>query len=235
MDQKAMKAPGIPRIGRQSAAAGAAEALRQAILSGELLMGQSLSEAQLGESLGVSRTPLREALLELEGQGLIQIAPYKGAHVFSLTEGQISQLGAFRKTLELAALDSAMRLDAAALANAMQPVIVAMTKAIDGGDTQLFGELDTKLHECIIACSGNEYLIHAYHLVALKLAVLRMLVSRDTETLGRSQEDHADLLRHVHNGHLEEARALLSRHIDGGTSFYADNTRSALELRVVGR
>ena len=235
MDRKAMKTSGIPRIGRQSAAAAAAEALRGAILSGELLMGQSLSEVQLGESLGVSRTPLREALLELEGQGLIQIAPYKGAHVFSLTEGQISKLGAFRKTLELAALDSALTLDATALADAMQPITEVMTRAIEGNDARLFGELDTKLHECIIACSGNEYLIHAYHLVALKLAVLRMLVSRDTETLGRSQEDHADLLRHVRNGHLEEARALLSRHIDGGTSFYADNTRSALALRVVGR
>lgn len=226
---------GIARIGRKSAAAAAADALRQAILSGELLMGQPLSEAQLGDSLGVSRTPLREAFLELEGQGLIQIAPYKGAHVFSLSEAQISQLGAFRKTLELAALDSAFDHGHSALADAMQPIVADMTSAIDAGDTLLFGDLDTRLHECVIACCGNEYLIHAYHLVALKLAVLRMLVSRDAATLGRSHEDHADLLRHVRNGHREEARALLSRHIDGGTVFYAENTKSALELRVVGR
>lgn len=226
---------GIPKIGRKSAASSAADALRQAILEGDLHMGQALSETALCESLGVSRTPLREALLELEGQGLVQIAPYKGTQVFSLTESQIAKLGAFRKTLELAALDAAMDRDPQMLAAAMQKIVTEMDAASAADQSAQFGRLDTRLHECIIAHSGNEYLIHAYHLVALKLAVLRMLVSRDDETLVRSHHDHVALLEDVRNGHRDEARALLARHIEGGTRFYETNMRPALQLREVGK
>lgn len=226
---------GIGRIGRQSASAAAAEAIRNAILNGDLVMGQALSEVDLGERLGVSRTPLREALLELEGQGLIQMAPYKGTRVFSLTSAQIEQLGNFRQTLELAALNAAMEQDPNALVTAISPIIEEMNSVGVSQDAKSLGRLDTKLHECIIAQSHNEYLIGAYHIVALKLAVLRMLVSRDAATLQRSNDDHLTLLSHLRHGYRDEARALLARHIEGGTAFYADHTDEALQLRVVGQ
>lgn len=230
-----MTTDGIQRIGRQSASAAAADAIRAAILNGDLLMGQVLSEVALGESLGVSRTPLREALLELEGQGLIQMAHYKGTRVFSLTSEQIAQLGAFRAMLELAALDAAMEADPDALVAALSPIIEEMNSVDNANDAKRLGRLDTKLHECIIAQSHNEYLISAYHIVALKLAVLRMLVSRDEATLQSSNDDHACLLSHLRKGYFSEARALLMRHIKGGTEFYVSHTHQALQLRVVGQ
>lgn len=226
----------IPQIGRKSAAAAAAEALEQAILDGELLMGEMLSEAALCDLLGgVSRTPLREALVELEGKGLVDITPYRGTRVFLLTGPQIEQLGCYRLILELAALDAAMLHAPDALAEEMAQIVADMEKGIDEEQSGVFGRFDTKLHECIIAHSGNQYLIDAYHLVALKLAVLRMLVARNAEAIGASHRDHVDLLRHVTQGHHGEARALLTRHIEGGTRYYAEHTQAALALRAVGR
>ena len=225
----------IGKIGRISTAEATARALRDAILEGKLLMGQALSEAVLCDMLGVSRTPLREAIVELEGQQLVEVVPYKGARVFKLTVAQIADLGEFRKMLELGALKAALDTDPRVLADDLEEIVEEMGSVRSGGQSDGFGKLDTRFHECIIAHSRNEYLIHAYKTVALKLAVLRMLVQRDDNMIGRSHEGHAELLRHIRNGDNSATGALLECHINGGTRFYEAKAEDALRLRVVGQ
>ena len=225
----------IGKIGRIPAAEATARALRDAILEGDLLMGQVLCEAALCDMLGVSRTPLREAIVELEGQQLLEVVPYKGARVFKLTVAQIGDLGEFRKMLELGALEAALGTNPQMLAEDLEAIIREMGSVRSGGQSDGFGKLDTRFHECIIAHSRNDYLIHAYSLVALKLAVLRMLVQRDDHMIARSHEGHSELLHHIRNGHGSTAKTLLERHIDNGTRFYETKTEAALRLRVVGQ
>lgn len=223
------------KICRISTAEATARTLREAILGGELLMGQVLSEVALCDMLGVSRTPLREAIAELEGQQLVEVIPYKGARVFKLTAAQVTDLGEFRKMLELGALKVALDSDPQRLADDLAEIVAEMGRLCASGQSEGFGKLDTKFHECIIAHSRNEYLIRAYRLVALKLAVLRMLIQRDDTAIGTSYESHVELLQYIRNSDSRTTGTLLERHIDGGTRFYEAKTEDALRLRVVGR
>jgi len=68
----------------------ACERIREAIVGGEFKLGEQMSEAQLAQRLGVSKTPVREALLRLKGDGLVEIHPQRGSFVFSLTPAQVT-------------------------------------------------------------------------------------------------------------------------------------------------
>ena len=225
----------VRRIGRRSTAASAADAIRDAIIEGTLAIGQPLSEASLCSSLGISRTPLREALMELEGQGLVDIAPYKGASVFFLSPPQIRQLGRFRKLLELAALEAAMQDRPDELARDLDEVVAEMGAIFSTDSTSAYGALDTRLHESLIAHGGNAYIRQAYQIVGLKLAVFRNLIPRNWDYITNAQRDHLALLEQVKAGRVDRARAILERHIDGGTENYAANVNEALQSKGPGR
>src|SRR5512133_2552962 len=85
------------------------EKIRQLIVSGEFPLGEQLSEASLAAQLGISKTPVREALLRLRADGLIDIQPQRGTFVFSLTPQQVDEICRFREFVEVAALGAAMQ------------------------------------------------------------------------------------------------------------------------------
>jgi DNA-binding GntR family transcriptional regulator len=91
-------ADGLPMSQRTSE--GAARVLRESILSGVLKPGQPLRERILAEELGISRTPIREALFILQGEGLVDLIPNRGATVRAITAGDIAQIYALRAVLE---------------------------------------------------------------------------------------------------------------------------------------
>lgn len=229
----------VSSLRRQSTTQQASELLRKAILDGVLPMGAPLSEQTLSDELGISRTPLREALHALENEGLVESAPYKGARVFSLTDNQLGQLGEFRATLETAALLSALKNDRAQLLTGLSRSVGEMQQCVETMDTARFGRLDTQLHETIIACSSNEYLIHAHTVVGSRLAVLRNLLRRDAEVIGRSCNDHRELLDLVAAGRDSEAVEFLGTHVANGTAFFSRSLEHVLTrvttLRVAPR
>jgi DNA-binding GntR family transcriptional regulator len=92
--------PGFRSVSPQSRATSALEEIRSAILTGTLATGQALPERDLAEALGISKTPVREALRVLAQQGLVDFIPYKGAQVHSPTEGELRTLAETRALLE---------------------------------------------------------------------------------------------------------------------------------------
>jgi DNA-binding GntR family transcriptional regulator len=84
------------------------DSIRQLIVGGELAMGAQLSEATLAAQLGISKTPVREALLRLRVDGLIDIQAQRGTFVFSLTPRQVEEICAFREVVEVSAVKLAM-------------------------------------------------------------------------------------------------------------------------------
>ena len=82
----------------------ALDSIRQLIVGGELAMGAQLSEATLAAQLGISKTPVREALLRLRVDGLIEIQPQRGTFVFSLTPRQVEEICVFREMVEVLSL-----------------------------------------------------------------------------------------------------------------------------------
>lgn len=205
---------------RQSTTQQAFELLRRAIVEGTLPLGAALSEQALSDELGVSRTPLREALHALENEGLVESAPYKGARVFTLTQSQLHQLGEFRASLETSALRMALQWQRGLLVARLNQTLDDMQQCVATRDTARFGRLDTQLHESVIALSGNEFLMQAHTVVGSRLAVLRNLLRRDAEVIGRSCDDHRQLVAYIEAGRDHEAEEFLGRHITNGTAFF---------------
>jgi DNA-binding GntR family transcriptional regulator len=129
--------------------------LRRAILNGELAEGAALPEALTAMKLGVSRVPVREALVELERQGLVEFDPNGRACVRSFTEDDIQELLSLRSALQtMAARVAASRLSDADL----ERLEAILARAEKTGDLTEFSRLDTAFHDEIVAITGHRRL-----------------------------------------------------------------------------
>ncbi len=204
----------------------AAEQIRLRIVKGDFQLGEALSEATLAIELGVSKTPIREALLRLRSEGLVEIQPQRGTFVFRMGPEEVRALSECRDVLESAALAMAMREDAPALGSALANIVSDMEVALARGDAATYREQDSQFHECIIRHAGNPYLFEAYAMIAFRVQTLRNLLSLDPVLNARSLKQHAQLCEVIAGGNAQDAIALLKLHIAGTRAEYAArNTR----------
>ena len=133
--------------------------LRQAILKGELEPGERLMEIQLAERLGVSRTPIREAIRKLELEGLVLMIPRKGAEVAKISENNLRDVLEVRRSLEELAIDLAcQRITEEELAQLNQAE-VDFKAAIENGDAMQIAQTDENFHEIIYNSTKNQKLV----------------------------------------------------------------------------
>ncbi|MCR4617163.1 MAG: GntR family transcriptional regulator [Lachnospiraceae bacterium] len=134
--------------------------LREDILSGKYEEGEELREVAIGEELGVSRTPVREAFRQLELEGLIRIVPNKGAYVTGISGKDVKDIYMIRSRLEgLAARWATEHITDVQLEEMEENVYLAKFHAEKGHYEQLF-ELDTRFHEILYEASGSKMLEH---------------------------------------------------------------------------
>jgi DNA-binding GntR family transcriptional regulator len=199
----------------------AADEIRARIVFGDVPLGASLSENTLAAELGVSKTPVREALLQLKSEGLVSIQPQRGSFVFDMSAGEIVQLGELRETLELAALRLAAKHDAQALVEELQAILARMRKALDRNDAATYRKLDADFHRAFFDRSGNMYLLASYLGIAFRIQALRTRLSADPMLNRTSYNDHEKLCRLVDRGRIDDALALLSSHVRRTVEDYA--------------
>ena len=129
--------------------------LRRAILRGELKPGERLMEIQLANKLGVSRTPIREAIRKLELEGLVLMIPRKGAEVAEITEKNLRDVLEVRCALEELAVQLACeRIDQDKL-NDLHAAAEHFREILDSDDITAIGEADEAFHDVIFAATGN--------------------------------------------------------------------------------
>ena len=191
----------------------AADAIRARIVSGDFQLGEALSEITLAAELGVSKTPVREAFLQLKNEGLVEIQPQRGTFVFQMTSEQIRQLTAFRELLEVEALRIAMRINAAALGDVLHRIVDSMTDAVAAGDSRLYRQIDNDFHQDIIVACGNPFIQSAYSSIAFRVQALRNRLSLQPEQNHRSLEEHRQLASIVKSGESDTAAKRLLDHI----------------------
>ena len=189
------------------------ERLRDAIVNGDFELGSALSERVLAERLNVSKTPVRESLVQLRGEGLVTIVPQKGAYVFTLSAREVVQICEFRLALEGAGLSLAIQRNRAALARDLTEVVERMERALGHGDQREYLALDTSFHNAIFAHCGNQYLTDSYSRYVGKIAALRTHLASKALHTHLSFEEHKLISAAVDAGTEAEVDSLLRRHI----------------------
>ena len=133
--------------------------LRQAILRGELKPGERLMEIQLANKLGVSRTPIREAIRKLELEGLVLMIPRKGAEVAEITEKSLRDVLEVRKALEELAVKLACDRMTKQQMSQLKEAAKEFEETLKTNDVTKFAEADVKFHDVIFMATDNQRLI----------------------------------------------------------------------------
>jgi len=191
----------------------AEERIRELIVSGAFSLGEQLSEAQLAARLGISKTPVREALLRLRVDGLIDIQPQRGTFVFSLTPKQVDEICLYRELVEIAALGLGMQVRHGELVAALRDNVAAMKRALESGDRRAIPVLDQAFHQAIVDRCENAYLKQAYLLVSSKISALRSRLPEENERVDHCQENHAAIVRLIRAADIARAQKALALHI----------------------
>ena len=196
--------------------------LRQGIIDGEFALGAAISEEMVAQSFGVSRTPVREAMGQLQAQGLVVIRPQVGSFVFTPSAADIAELCAFRIIIEPKAAEFAWRHDRARAVAAMEQAIAGMKRALAAKDNVAYGRADTAMHDVLFAYCGNHYLVESYQLVSGRVAALRTNLTSpiDVQTPA-SFEEHRRLLHLFEGGDFAGFGSLMTTHIANSGRTYA--------------
>lgn len=190
------------------------QTLRKAILTGELEPGARLMETQLGEKLGVSRTPIREAIRKLELEGLVIMVPRKGAQVAQFTEKDIEDVLEVRAALEaLAARLACKKMDDRAFLR-LQLVIAEYEYAAKENDIEVMIEKDVEFHETIFNATENEKLIQLFNNLREQVHRYRIAYLKNTEDSEAVRVEHIELLEALRSQNEDLASDLASKHIE---------------------
>lgn len=208
----------------------ALEHLRNSIIDGSLKMGQVLSERKISDELGVSKSPVREALAQLHQEGLVAIEAQKGARVFTLSKAEVAQICDFRQVIETAAFELALARNPKALASSMQKLVNEMETARTKGDERKYLELDTAFHNLIFKHCGNDYLSASYSRYVGKIAALRTHLSTLPQHTKLSYDEHKKLAAAVKGGDMVEVKRLLAEHIDRTRQAYSAASEDDLDI-----
>jgi len=164
--------------------------LRERIIDNRLKLGASLSENMLAADLGLSKTPVREALQQLQLEGLVEIMAQKGTFVIRIEAEDVVQISELRRLLELAAIELAVERNHETLIQTMGQIVEGMQQAYDVKDMSAYQKLDGQFHQAFIDLSGNKYLRDAYSQIAARTQALRSRLSELSELNSRSIVQH---------------------------------------------
>ncbi len=195
--------------------------LRADIVRGALGLGELLSERVLAEKLGVSKTPVREALAQLRQEGLVRIVPQRGAYVFSLSAPEVIAICEFRQTLGSRRASDVSRTRARASRESLGAAVADMDEARTKESRTRYLDADTAFHEAFFAFCGNAYLSETYALHVGKIAALRTHLAVKPDHTERSYEEHRAMLELLRDGKLDAALDVLDKHIARTKTTYA--------------
>lgn len=192
---------------------GIAKVIRKAILAGALPPGEQLPERKLAEELSVSRTPVREALFTLQGEGLVDLLPGRVASVRNVPAHEIERIFALRRVLESHAARSAAEIiDVQKLALAEDALAVLRRIGPNGTGAEQ-ASADLAFHEAIAAAAGSPLLVTLMRQVLAVTVTYRAAHKYTGVRARRSQAQHSAILSAIRSGDPDTAERLMSEHI----------------------
>lgn len=188
--------------------------LRQAILRGELKPGERLMEIQLANKLGVSRTPIREALRKLELEGLVNMVPRKGAEVADITEKSLRDVLEVRKALEELSVQLACEKITEEEIEELKRVAERFKDTLDDQDVTKIAEADVAFHDVIYTATDNQKLILLLNNLREQMYRYRVEYLKKEEAYPRLIAEHEELIDNISKRNKEEATRIMCEHID---------------------
>lgn len=187
--------------------------LREAIVDGSIAGGEELNQAQIADRLGISRGPVREALGQLEQEGLIVHTPYKGVVVTSLTPTYVRELYTLRGALETFAVRLGIERDNPSDVAKLRSIVGEMREAAKAGEDTELARLDLKFHSYLIHMARHDLLERCWG--PLKIGVRRSLRTRHKiyDTLDEVVGSHPELVEAIERRDVAEASRILNEHI----------------------
>lgn len=187
--------------------------LRRAIITGEFAPGERLMEISLANRLGVSRTPVREAIRKLELEGLVIMIPRKGAQVAKITEKSLRDVIEIRCVLEeFAASLACERITPEGREN-LKEAHENFVEAVKNGDILDIVEKDERFHDAIFQATSNERLITIINNLREQFYRYRMEYVKDIEQHSVLVNEHELLLRAIYDGDSETAKRIMRTHL----------------------
>lgn len=190
------------------------ESLREAIIQGKLGPGERLMEIQLAEEMGVSRTPVREAIRKLELEGLVVMIPRKGAYVAGLSLKDIADVFEIRRALEGLAAELASERATDEELEEMERYLVKISEEIETGDVDKVVETDTGFHSLLYKASRNERLTQIINNLREQIQRSRTTSLSYPGRMKIAVEEHRKIVEAVSARDGELARKLAHEHIE---------------------
>lgn len=189
-----------------------AQALKRMILSGELPPGSDHLETEIGTMLGVSRTPVREAAVILQGRGLVEIRPRRGIRIVPLTVRDMVEIYQILTELEPLAARLVAEAPPPGAIEALKACLDAMDAALARDDRAAWADADDDFHRCLVQHAGNGRLAAIVEATTDQVHRARLLTLHMRPAPTASNDDHRRLLVAIRDGCGDEAHAIHRAH-----------------------
>ena len=189
------------------------EELKRQIMIGEIPPGTRMMEVELAEDMGVSRTPIREAIRKLEKEGLVSIEPRRGAYASDISIKDMVDVLEVREFLEgMAAGLAAKKINDEEI-ETLKKATATYKKAVENGHTEEIIKEDELFHKLIVDCSGNKTLIQMINQVQELALRFRYIYYEDFSRYRNMPYEHLEILDAILSGDTEAARSIADAHV----------------------
>lgn len=188
--------------------------LRQAILTGELKPGERLMEIHLANKLGVSRTPIREAIRKLELEGLVIMIPRRGAEVAQITEKSMNDVLEVRRAMDALCVELACERISTEELERLEKACNAFADAVKTKDIRGIAQADVALHDIIVQATGNLRLVQLINNLSEQMYRYRFEYLKDISRHESLIKEHHAIYEGIKEKNKEAASQAAKLHID---------------------
>lgn len=201
------------RIERQSLHEAILTRLRDMIIEGDLAPGTRINEGQIGEQLGVSRTPLREAIKFLASEGLVELVPTRGAVVKKFSGKEVRDMLEVIRTLEQSAAVRACEVASDEEIAAVRALHDEMQAAYDRGDRLRYYKLNQQIHTRLVALAGNGALSDVHATLQTRLKRIRYVGHEGPEKWAKAIAEHVEMIEALEARDVHRLSDVVGRHL----------------------
>lgn len=203
------------------------QSIRKEIITGTLAQGSKLVVSVLAKALGLSATPINEALAALEREGLVSYEPHRGYSVWRITQESVAQIYSIREVFETLAIRFVAQSANESVIDRLETILADAERAVRLTDTAKFSELDWAFHRTIWSSTNNSLAIRIGELIDGQIQMLTTTAAREPGRFQGALEEHLEIFSAIKKRDVAVAEAATRKHIG--------NARIALERAVAAK